>query len=1021
MRFPSRLRQIPMSSSLRYALAQPDLRSLSMVSRRSHVPMRSAIKAAMSSMFSPSASSPRQERLYVNTTPGNPTEVHRIGWSPAPLSVAVVINDAVTLGNMRGWRRKYAERKRPAESSRQATAPPFAFRSGFQTPPRYQGAQPGQKRKVDVFDAYGLGNRKDLSPTQHRPFRSSLESAKQEYMKAYMEEVNAGKSWREQSNGTGKKRQTAKQDVSDRMDGVEHTGLPALECPCRHCMDWRATTWEDTYLPPQPQQGSQPNVAIAQLSSASTPTVAAGHSARGVKRSAEDPDLTMPADQGKKPKLASPKKALQMQTSTPSRRNAGYRSGSSRVSAGAFQGVGGSRWAPQGSASSAAAATPRPSTPQVAAMTSTSAFGSSTGKQAESSPPSIAASSAMQNVQMSVEVEPLIVPAQSVPTQSAPAQSAPAQSARTPPRSAAPSPEMRNVQVPIMNEPPSVAIQSPPLTPPQALEELAMAFQTKASIASDSIGPSATCSPKTTFGVAQPELQTHQATPSAGDDGQAVSSTQVGAGGHFDVEDDTLEMLAARVSATQLSDVGDVTPEVILGSQPATGSSSPQAGSADLPDVVSAVAEEPSAAEPATTKAKQSTFWPLKKSRFFAQQLLSNSEIFDRCPTEIQDLISHNVQQVHEQRVNYDDPNERPVQELPVSSIEAGVEAGGLWNIDYPLQSLLDDRGDRTTQTAFLTMLESLVEQRGEQFVLPFARALLHRGVKPLDLIDNARWHVIDDLFGGKKWMIDNKKLDEAHWSSSREGIQAVDGLSQNERSLVNEVVTQFQRIGRISDVQKVLYAFFNAAILWSEEGFAAAIFQKEILRKSGYCPEDENIEFQNLWNGYTDCITEFFEREYADGSSDFPDQASKERADDLIRAFEGIFHYRYPRSFRNGNSVEACYPIDLSDPEDDVPDYEDRDAWENVEEDEDVDDGDDEDDDKDDDEDVVDHQRQKRSLQRIADQRAHTASSRQTVSSAMAPSTGISGARTAPAIPGLNMSGPEGADLSDILSRTKI
>ena len=932
-----------MSSSLRYALAQPDLRNLSMVNRRSHVAMRSTTKAAMSSMFSPSASFPRQEKLYVNTVPGNPTEVHRIGWSPVPLSVAVVFNDAVTLGNMRGWRRRYAERKRQAESSRQATAPPFVFRSGSKTPSRYQGAQPGQKRKVDVFDAYGLGNRKDLSPTQKRPFRSSLWRAKQEYIKACMEEVNAGKSWREQSNERGKKRKTAKQDVSDRMDGVEHTGLPALECPCRHCMDWRATTWEDTYLPPHTEQGPQPNVTIAQLSSASTPTVAAGDSARGVKRSAEDPDLTMPADQVKKPKLASPKGTFQMRASTPSSRKAGQGGGSSRASAGAFQGVRDSRWASQSSATSAAA------------MTSASAFSSSTGKQAESSPPSIAASSAMQNVQMSVEVKPLIVPAQSVPTQSEPVQGAP-----TPPRSAAPSPEMRNVQVPIMNELPSVAIQSPPLTPPQALEELAMAFETKASIASDSIGPNATSSLKTTFVVAQPELQTQQATPSAADDGQAVSSTQVGAGVLFDVEDDTMEMLAARVSATELSDVGDVSPEVILGSQPATGSSSPQAESADLPDVVSAVAEEPSAPEPATTKAEQSTFWPLKKSRFFAQQLLSNSEIFDRCPTEIQDLISHNVQQVHEQRVNYDDSNERPAQELPVSSIEAGVEAGGLWNIHYPLQSLLDDRGDQTTQTAFLTTLESLVEQRGEQFVLPFARALLHRGVKPLDLIDNARWHVIDDLFGGKKWMIDNKKLDQAHWSSSREGIQATDGLSQNERSLVNEVVTQFQRIGRISDVQKVLYAFFNAAILRSEEGFEAAIFQKEILRKSGYCPEDEDIEFQNLWNGYTDCITEFFEREYTDGSSDFPDQASKKRADDLIRAFEGIFHYRYPRSFRNGNSVEACYPIDLSDPEDDVPDYEDRDAWENVEEDEDVDDGDDEDDDKDDDEDVVDHQRPK-------------------------------------------------------------
>lgn len=292
---------------------------------------------------------------------------------------------------------------------------------------------------------------------------------------------------------------------------------------------------------------------------------------------------------------------------------------------------------------------------------------------------------------------------------------------------------------------------------------------------------------------------------------------------------------------------------------------------------------------------------------------------------QIQDVISHNVQQVHDKRVNYNDPAVRS-NEMPVTSVDAGVEAGGLLNIHDPLQSILDERGDRTTRTAFLTTLEPLVDQRGEQFVLPFARALLHRGVKPLDLIDNMPW-IIRDLFSEKKWMIDNKKLDEAHWSISREGIQATAGLSQDDTSLVNKVATEFQRIGHISDVQTMLYAFFNRAILNTEVGFVAATFQNVVLRKSGYCLEDENIEFQKLWNGYTDCITEFFEREYADGSSEFPDQASKGRAYNLVCAFEGIFHYRYPRSFRNGNSVEARYRIDLNDPEEDVPDYEDRDA----------------------------------------------------------------------------------------------
>lgn len=98
----------------------------------------------------------------------------------------------------------------------------------------------------------------------------------------------------------------------------------------------------------------------------------------------------------------------------------------------------------------------------------------------------------------------------------------------------------------------------PALTPPQALEELAMVFQTKASLASDSIGSNATSSPQTAFVVAQPGLQTQQATPSAADDGQAASSTQVGAGGLSDVEDDTLETLSARTNATELADVRDV-------------------------------------------------------------------------------------------------------------------------------------------------------------------------------------------------------------------------------------------------------------------------------------------------------------------------------------------------------------------------------------------------------------------------------------------------------------------------------
>lgn len=73
-----------------------------------------------------------------------------------------------------------------------------------------------------------------------------------------------------------------------------------------------------------------------------------------------------------------------------------------------------------------------------------------------------------------------------------------------------------------------------------------------------------------------------------------------------------------------------------------------QVESADLPDVVNVMPEEPSTPEPATTEADQSTFWLPNKSRFFAQQLMSNPEIFSRCPDQIQDLISHNVQQVHD-------------------------------------------------------------------------------------------------------------------------------------------------------------------------------------------------------------------------------------------------------------------------------------------------------------------------------------------------------------------------------------
>lgn len=237
---------------------------------------------------------------------------------------------------MKCCRGQYADRKRQADSCRHATEPLFTLRSGLQTPPRYRGAQPGQKRKIDVFDAYGPGNRKDPSPTPCRLFRSELCRAKEEYMKAYMEEVNAGKTWKEQSNETGKKRQTARQDVREKMDGVEHTGMPALECRCRHCMDWRATTWEDTYLPPQQEQEAQPNVMDAQPPVASTPTMPSSQSTRGTKRSAEDAAQTMPADQGKKPKLASPKKTFQVLTPTTSSRNVGHSRSASRVSVGAF-------------------------------------------------------------------------------------------------------------------------------------------------------------------------------------------------------------------------------------------------------------------------------------------------------------------------------------------------------------------------------------------------------------------------------------------------------------------------------------------------------------------------------------------------------------------------------------------------------------------------------------------------------------------------------------------------------------
>jgi len=883
------------------------MRVLSVVNQRSRVPVRSTTKATVSNIFSPSAS-PRQERLYINTLPEDPTEVRRIGWNPVLSSSTVVFNDRVTLAKMKCCHRRYADHKGRVELSRRAPeVASFSFIAGLQTPPRYRGAQPGQKRKVDVFDAYGLGNRKDLSPTPCRLFRSRLCRAKEAYYKAYMEEVCAGKTWKKECKVMGKKRQTANHDVSDKMDGVEHTGLPALQCPCRHCMDWRKTTWEDTYLPPQEEQIAQRNSMGAQPSAAPSPTRASNSSARGVKRSAEDPDQEVSADEGKKLKLASLNKMFQTPMSTPtmSSRKSGHSSSSSRAGRGAFQDVRNSKWTAQASASSLTAATSQAQRHQNTAVRRLSTSVSSAGNQAQPSLSPIVASPVVQSVEMPIMAKPSRVATPSRPVPSAPL---------TPPRSSAPSPEIKSIQVPTINISLGVHAQIPPLTPPQDLEELAIAFQARAAISDGRTGSSATSSAQTAQTFTRPELQTKKATSSVGDVVQTATSTQTYATSPPAWEDHSLEELSADMNAVELAEVEHDDIEEIFTSQPATTSSTTQVGTAHVPDVVDNTPEECFLPEPAASEeAAHPTSWSLRKCRFYARQLLDNSKIFSRFPSQIQALISRTIQVVLEKGVNYDHPD-CMYEEIDVEGIDHGVGLGGLWNIRDLLETILDGRGDRTTKTDFLTRLESVVEQHNEQFLLPFARALLHRGVKPVDLMVEGEV-VSREVFSERKWMVDNVGLDEAYWSSSKGGIQATAGLPDADRLLIEHMVKEFQRIGRISDVQKVMFSFFTHAAITRVDGAAVAMFQGEILRKSGYRPEDEHTGFQNLWNDYEDCITDFYKVECVDGSLDYPDDGTATRASEAVHAFDRIFHYRYPRSFQNGNSVEKEYPIDLTDP----------------------------------------------------------------------------------------------------------
>ena len=329
---------------------------------------------------------------------------------------------------------------------------------------------------------------------------------------------------------------------------------------------------------------------------------------------------------------------------------------------------------------------------------------------------------------------------------------------------------------------------------------------------------------------------------------------------------------------------------------------------------------------------------PLRTERgslAYARYLLKTyPQIFAGYSPELQTLIRDSIKYVRDNKVSYTLPDVED-KIIPVDSIGEGFKAGVYWNISQPFQPELDKKGGSTETTDFYNELRDLTAGRERELLVPFARDLLQRGVRPVDLIGNRPW-LLKNLFnvenspaaGNVKtvqtdeakevkaqptvWKIDNVKLDDAYRSGGGEGIEILPE-SPEIASRIQYLTEKLYNDGCMLDVQQVMAESFSHNWIYGDQIDPITLFQDEVLRKSGYCPENEHEEFRRFSINFEDCINEYFQvKDEEEGSIDFPSQAMKNHCDAVVKAVKGIFRYMYPRSFGMGDAESESYPIGL-------------------------------------------------------------------------------------------------------------